>query len=81
MFFNCYGAAFRVNSVFMFPLLTQAELDKGGVFENTFMSVAAVQTRTAASIINGNPDPSADKNTFGPSGAWTDYGSIHANWR
>jgi hypothetical protein len=81
MFSGCSGAAFRVNSGFAFPRLSQAELDKLDVFSHTFYRVTAGQTRTAASIINGNPDPSADKNTFGPGGAWTAYGSIPANWK
>jgi hypothetical protein len=64
----------------MFPRLSQTELDKYAVFNNTFYGVAAGQTRNATDIINGNPNPGVDTNTFSSSG-WPDYASIHAYWR
>ncbi|GHU18754.1 hypothetical protein FACS1894163_11090 [Spirochaetia bacterium] len=81
--FNFCGPNFQVNAVFKFPVLSQTEANRTEVFNGTFFlsNSTAVQTRTAASIINGNPNPGVDKNTFGPAGAWTDYGSIHANWK
>jgi hypothetical protein len=81
MFSGCYGAGFLVNGVFTFPILSTIP---SGAFESTFSlgtNAKKVQTRTAESIINGNGTPDSDRNTFGPSSAWSDYSSINANWR
>ncbi|GHU70841.1 hypothetical protein FACS189450_05930 [Spirochaetia bacterium] len=83
MFFQCKGSNFQVNVVFKFPVLSQTEVNKTDVFSYTFNlgTGAAAQTRAATSIINGNRVPSTDRQTFGPAGAWSDYSSIHANWK
>jgi hypothetical protein len=51
MFKGCSGAGFQVSPAFSFPGLSPQELDKPGVFMETFSGVAATQRRTAASII------------------------------
>jgi hypothetical protein len=80
MFVGCSGAAFQVNGVFTFPGSDSLGTD---AFKETFSlgTGAASQTRSATSIINGNAAPTSDMNTFGPSRAWSDYGTIDANWR
>ena len=83
MFQNCGGAAFMINAIFKFPVLSQSELDMYNTFANTFnlRTNAPLQTRTAESIINGNPVPSDDKNTFQNSTCFSDYHDLHANWK
>jgi hypothetical protein len=80
MFIGCSGAAFLVNTAFKFP---QSGSINDYSFLNTFAlgSGARVQTRTAASIINGRSNPTYDVNTFGPSEVWSDYSTINVNWR
>jgi hypothetical protein len=80
MFYNCSGAAFLVNAVFTFPVAASFGTN---AFNWTFRlgSGAKLQGRTAASIIYGRAEPSGDMNTFGPTAAWSDYSSIHANWQ
>ena len=82
MFSDCSGAAFKVNNVFKFPPLAQTEINKSNVFYRTFYNLvnAAPQSRTAASIINGNPTPNSSKETFKNSGCFTDLPSIPINW-
>ena len=82
MFYNCSGAAFQVNNLFKFPLLAQTEINKSDVFYCTFYNLvnAAPQSRTAASIINGNPTPSSNRETFNKSDCFADRPSIPINW-
>ena len=71
MFSGVTGAAFRINDVFKFPKLSQTEVDKSNVFSSTFsglnIDISNRQSRTIESIVNGNPVPSSNKNTFGTS--------------
>jgi len=84
MFYNCSGDAFRINNVFKFPRLTSGELNKLGIFESTFRSLkpSITQTRTAASIINGNNfTPTRNKYTFFSSGNYfIDRPYLHIFW-
>jgi hypothetical protein len=82
MFQSCRGSSFQVNNVFKFPVLTQTELNKTNVFNSTFYDIntAPMQTRTAASIINGNPTPFSNKGTFTNSTSFSDRGFIPTNW-
>ena len=68
MFSYVIGNSFKVNDVFKFPALSQAELNKIGVFYQTFYNTSAIsttaQTRTAASIINNTLVPSSNIETF-----------------
>jgi len=82
MFTNCSGNAFMINPVFKFPLLTQSQINLSTMFSDTFRylrSSAPFQTRTAASIINGNLTPNTRRYTF--SGGFTDINSIEENWK
>jgi hypothetical protein len=81
MFYNCSGAEFLVNAVFKFPKLNTIPSEAFGYTFSLGSDVTKIQTRTAASIINGNARPSSDRYTFSPAAAWTDYSSIDANWR
>jgi hypothetical protein len=82
MFADCSGAAFLVNGVFTFPRPASFSLGTDA-FKETFSlgTSTRTQSRSATSIINGNAAPTSDMNTFGPSGAWSDYGTIGANWQ
>jgi len=82
MFVNCSGAAFQVNNVFTFPRLAQTEIDKTDMFYRTFYNLGTntTQNRTAASIINGNPTPSSNRQTFSGSGCFADRAYIPVNW-
>jgi len=86
MFSNCSGIRFLINNVFKFPVLNQTNLNRTSVFTNTFSGLnsstpgAPSQTRTAASIINGNPLPSSDKNTFTGSSCFSDLATIPVRW-
>ena len=82
MFSGCSGASFEVNDVFTFPTLTQSELDKYGVYYQTFnnLGMASTQSRTAASIINDNPLPYNDLYTFLGSACFTDLPYIPTKW-
>ena len=74
MFLNC--THLRVNSIFSFPPLQNVpELG----FNYTFNGVTATQNRAALSIINGNPTPAEDRNTFGA--AFPDYDALDAAWK
>jgi hypothetical protein len=65
MFVNCTGTNFVINSVFKFPQLAPGEVDKTGVFQASFGNIGpSAQTRTIASIINGNPAPNTQRYTF-----------------
>jgi hypothetical protein len=77
MFEGC-GASFQVNNFFKFPLLSSLPTGAYGLTLSLGSSVP-VQTRTASSIINGNPDPTTDLNTFGPSTKW-DLTGVDTNW-
>jgi hypothetical protein len=88
MFFNCFQIQIPVG--FKFPLLSQAELNKTGVFTSVFECDEdmeyPVQEAEATSIINGNPTPNNRRRTFwiaGGQGAarWPDYSYIHEAWR
>ena len=82
MFANCSGGAFMVNNVFLFPVLDQAEVNKNNVFDHTLYNLGnmPVQTRTAESIINGNPTPNSDRSTFSYSNCFSDRPYIPVNW-
>jgi len=82
MFLYCSGAAFQVNNVFTFPRLAQTEINKDYVFYRTFknLGTAATQSRTAASIINGNPIPPNQRETFLFSNCFADRAYIPVNW-
>ncbi|MCL2072908.1 MAG: putative Ig domain-containing protein [Marinilabiliaceae bacterium] len=82
MFRGCLGTSFEVNNIFKFPLLSQTELDKIGVFSRTFYDLgnASTQTRLASSIINGNSFPTANRETFSNSACFLDLDYIHTNW-
>jgi len=82
MFYQCSGTAFQVNSIFKFPLLSSIEVNKSFVFYQTFYNLGAtpVKTRTAASIINGNPTPNTNKETFTGSGCFADRAYIPVEW-
>ncbi len=85
MFYNCSGEEFMVNNVFKFPILQQAEVNKNMVFYNTFRNYSSisttVQTRTAASIINGNPASTVINNgTFTDNNRFLDRPNIPVNW-
>jgi hypothetical protein len=89
MFWECSGLGFQVNDVFKFPQLSQLELDRSGVLSRVFWGVAAMQKRTAASIINnpdassvfGNLTPVDDRETFTSSfKAFRDRPVLEANW-
>jgi len=83
LFNNCSGTAFQVNNVFKFPRLTQTEINtKNDVFYKTFnnLGTATTQTRTAASIINGNPTPNNNRETFTSSDCFADRPYIPVNW-
>ena len=85
MFLDCFSSAFRVNNEFKFPILNQTNINRTGVFQYTFglslLACAHTQTRTAESIINGNPIPNTRRNTFERSTCFIDLESLPANWR
>ena len=80
LFSGCSGASFKVNDVFKFPVLTVWGDDWD--FEETFRNLgnASTQTRTAASIINGNSVPDYDANTFAGSPCFADLPYIARQW-
>jgi len=82
MFNQCSNATFMVNSVFKFPLLQQAEVDKNDVFYRTFYNLgeASTQTRSALSIINNNQEPSSSRQTFTNSRCFADVLATAVNW-
>jgi hypothetical protein len=91
MFYDCAHDNFQVNSVFRFPLISQQNLDRSEVFYNMFSCDASKtyirQPISIATILNGNPVPSSARYTFSTYNAtqganrWSDYNSIHANWK
>jgi hypothetical protein len=94
MFNSCDNANFKVNNAFRFPLLSQSDIDKSGVFRQTFYCDAnktySRQNISASTILNGNPAPSnnaATMRTFftydATQGAnrWSDYASLPAQWK
>ena len=82
MFSFCSGAAFKVNDVFTFPLLGETAINLSNVFYETFFNLGSnsPQTRTASSIINGNPLPGSNKATFASSPSFSDLPYIPTNW-
>jgi hypothetical protein len=78
VFQACNGPNFQVNNTIKFYAVTGSD-----PFKNMFDlgDGAALQTRTATSIINELPAPSSRVQTFGPAGAWEDYGIIATNWK
>ena len=82
MFQNCNGNHFIVNNVFQFPVLTQTQLDQSGIFDSALRGLGSTssQTRTAASIINGNPLPGSNKNTFTGSAGFANWNYIPTQW-
>jgi hypothetical protein len=74
MFYNCRGTAFQVNEEFKLPKLSDVDLQKENVYYRTFyLSTSTThQTRSAASILNGNKSLNDDgtqangKQTFYP---------------
>jgi hypothetical protein len=90
MFYNCTHDNFAVNSVFRFPLLSQANVNKGYVFFQTFFcdtnSTYPRPSASIATILNGNPTPSDNRNTFitydATQGAnrWADWSATPINW-
>gem|GEM_PF-6355989 len=83
MFNGVTGSSFKVNDVFKFPALSQTELNKFDVFYRTFYNSSAIsnaaQTRTAASIINGNP-PGGNRQTFTNNNRFLDRNYIATQW-
>jgi hypothetical protein len=83
IFYDCArGKNFLVNNVWKLPVVDQTLLDATGTFSSMFrISTGSykAQTRTAASIINGNLTPTGAKNAFGT--GFPDYSTIHANWK
>ena len=68
MFNGCDHDNFKVPTGFRFPVLSQTDIDKNGVFFEMF-SVTTNKTYppqpvSAQTIINGNPAPSSARNTF-----------------
>jgi hypothetical protein len=78
MFSGCSGVGFRVNDVIKFPRVVGVD-----AFLYTFDlgDGAAIQTRSAVSIINGVTAPNYESHAFGPAGSWTNYASLAAGWR
>ena len=61
----CNGPSFMINEVFKFPSLSATNLNRTGVFTNTFRNINPGQTRTALSIIGGIATiPNTQRNTF-----------------
>jgi hypothetical protein len=87
IFYNCMRSdAFKVNGVFTFPKLTQAQIDSGTVFTSMFREGASTynsspQTRTAESIINGNPAPAIGNLAFQYAKGFPDYAGLPDNWK
>jgi len=91
MFQGCDHDSFMVNAAFMFPLLMQSELDKTDVFYRTFRCATnktyPLQNTLALIILNGNPTPSSNRQTFSTYNAtqganrWSDYNSLAAEWK
>ncbi len=72
-----------INDAFRFPKLTDEQLEQTSVFSEVFngASLAASQSRTATSIINGNRAPTVQRDTFnGQNAAFIDYDFIGTNW-
>jgi len=84
MFNGCSGTGFMVNGVFKFPILQQTEVNKSYIFYCTFYNTSIIstpnQTRTATSIINGNPAPSSGRETFANNNRFLDRPHIPTNW-
>jgi len=83
LFNGAGGPSFQVNDVFRFPVLTQASVDALYTYDKSLAlnSQTPIQRRTALSIINGNPTPSSEKDTFkDDEGIFSDWQIVPLNW-
>jgi len=92
MFYGCSHNNFKVNAAFKFPQLSQSEIDKSGVFYQTFYcstnKTYPPQNVRPQDIIGSNPTPSSNRQTFTAgnatqsAGRWgTTYNSLPAQWK
>jgi hypothetical protein len=81
VFGGCSGAGFRVNDIVKFPPVSQPIAADTSPFDITFSGVKAPQTRTAESIINGNPVPTSARGTFRNATGFPDYAGLPDNWK